>query len=85
MYLASAYPSDVISPWKMAAIVLAVAIGLGAWLIFVFIADRQGGRKKMTRHADVPTPVPAALDPAAEDEHSRAGHAPVDGRHGAAA
>jgi len=84
MYLASAYPSDVISPLMMAAIILAVALGLGAWLILVFLADRQGGHQA-TRQAGRPTPVPAALDREAEDEHSEAGHAPVGSRPGAAA
>jgi hypothetical protein len=84
MNVASAYPSDVLSPLMMAAIILAVAVGLGAWLILVFLADRQSSAKQ-TRQADRPTPVPAALDQAAEDEQSEAGHAPVAGRHGAAA
>jgi hypothetical protein len=38
-----------------------------------------------TRQAATRTPVPTALDRAAEDEHSEAGRAPPDGRHGAAA
>jgi hypothetical protein len=84
MYLASAYPGDTISPWMMALLVFVVVGGLAAWLILVYLADRQGSRKE-TRQADVPTPVPPALDPTAEDEHMEAGHAPVDGRHGAAA
>lgn len=84
MNLASAYPSDVISPLMMAAIILAVAVGLGAWLILVFLADRPPSAKE-TRQADRPTPVPAALDHAAQDEQSEAGRAPVGGRHGAAA
>ena len=84
MNLASAYPSDVISPLMMAAIILAVAVGLGAWLILVFLADRQSSAKG-TGQADMPTPVPADSDRAAEDEHSEAGHAPIDSRHGAAA
>ena len=84
MNLASAYPSDVISPLMMTAIILAVALGLGAWLILVFLADRQSGAQE-TRQAARPTPVPAALEQEAEDEHSEAGHAPVDSRPGAAA
>jgi len=84
MNIASAYPSDVISPLAMAAIILAVAVGLGAWLILVFLADRQPGAKE-TRRADTPTPVPAVLDQAAEDEHGEAGRAPVYDRHRAAA
>jgi hypothetical protein len=84
MYQADAYPSDVISPLMMAAIILAVAVGLGAWLILVFLADRSSSAKG-TRQAGIPTPVPAALDRAAEDEHSEAGPAPLDARHGAAA
>ena len=84
MDLASAYPSDSISPWMMAAIVLAVAVGLGAWLILVFLADRQGGARK-ARQARKSTPVPAALDRAAEDENTEAGHSPDHARHGAAA
>ena len=84
MYLASAYPSDVISPLMMAAIILAVAVGLGAWLVLVFLADRQPSAKE-ARQAGRPTPVPAALDHAAQDEQSGAGRVPVDGRHEAAA
>lgn len=87
MNVASAYPSDVLSPLMMAAIILAVAVGLGAWLILVFLADRQSSAKE-TRQADVPAPGAAALDraaEAAEDEQGEAGHAPVAGRHGAAA
>ena len=84
MSIASAYPSDVLSPLMMAAIILAVAVGLGAWLILVFLADRQSSAKQ-ARQAGAPTPVPAALDRAAEDEHGEAGRAAVDGRHGAAA
>ena len=84
MYLADAYPSDVISPLMMAAIILAVAVGLGAWLILVFLADRPSSATG-TRQADIPTPVPAAPDQAAEDKHSEAGPAPLDARHGAAA
>jgi hypothetical protein len=84
MHLADAYPSDVISPLMMAAIILAVAVGLGAWLILVFLADRQSSARQ-TRQADRPTPVPAAPRREAEDEHSEAGRAPVEGRHGAAA
>jgi hypothetical protein len=84
MYLADAYPSDVISPLMMAAIILAVAVGLGAWLILVFLADRSTSAKG-TRQADIRTPVPATLDRAAEDEHDEAGHAPRGDRHGAAA
>jgi len=84
MHLADAYPSDVISPLMMAAIILAVAVGLGAWLILVFLADRQPSAKG-TRQADLPTPVPAALHPEAEDEQNTAGHASVNARHGAAA
>jgi hypothetical protein len=84
MYLASAYPSDVISPLMMTAIILAVALGLGAWLILVFLADRQSGVQE-TRQAGRPTPVPAAREQEEEDEHSEAGQAPVDGRRGAAA
>jgi hypothetical protein len=84
MNLASAYPGDVLSPLMMAAIVLAVAVGLGAWLILVFLADRQSGARE-TRQAGRPTPVAAAPGRAAEDEHSEAGRAPAVGRHGAAA
>ncbi len=84
MNLASAYPSDVISPLMMAAIILAVALGLGAWLILVFLADRQSSAKE-TRQAGRPTPLPAGVDQAAEDEQSEAGRAPVADRHGAAA
>ena len=84
MYLASAYPDSAISAGKMTLIAVVMVASLVAWLIPVFLADRQGSRKK-TRQANVPTPVPTALDPAAEDEHSKAGHAPVDDRHGAAA
>ena len=84
MNLASAYPGDVISAPMMAVLVLVVVGGLAAWLILVFLADRQSSAKE-TRQADTPTPVPAALDRAAEDEHSEAGHAQVDRRHGAAA
>lgn len=84
MNLASAYPSDVISPLMMAAIILAVAVGLGAWLILVFLADRSSSAKG-ARQADIPTPVPTELDRAEEDEHSEAGRAPLDRRHGAAA
>ena len=84
MNLATAYPSDVISPLMMAAIILAVAVGLGAWLILVFLADRSSSAKG-TRQVDTPTPVPATPDRAAEDEHSEAGPAPLDARHGAAA
>jgi hypothetical protein len=84
MYLASAYPSDVISPLMMAAIILAVAVGLGAWLILVFLADRQSSVRE-TRQAVTPTPMPAALDREAEDEQGEAGHVTVGGRHGAAA
>ena len=84
MNLASAYPGDTISAPLMAALVIAVAGGLAAWLILVFLADRQGGSKS-ARQAATPAPVPAALDRAAEDEHSEAGHAALDGRHGAAA
>ena len=84
MILASAYPSDVISPLMMAAIILAVAVGLGAWLILVFLADRHSSAKEM-RQADASTPVLEAVDQAAEDKHSEAGRAPVGGRHGAAA
>ena len=84
MNLASAYPGDSISAPMMAALVLAVVGGLAAWLILVFLADRQSSAKK-TPQADMPTPVLTVLDQAAEDEHGEAGHAPVDGRHGAAA
>ena len=84
MKLASAYPSDVISPLMMAAIILAVAVGLGAWLILVFLADRQSSAKE-TRQAATPTPVPAAPGREAEDEQGEAGRAPVGGRHEAAA
>ena len=84
MKLASAYPSDVLSPLMMAAIVLAVAVGLGAWLILVFLADRQSGARE-TGQAGRPTPVPAAPDQAAEDEQGEAGRAAAAVRHGAAA
>ena len=84
MNLASAYPGDTISAPMMAALVLAVAGGLAAWLILVFLANRPGGSKG-ARQAATPTPVPAALGRSAEDEHSEAGRAPLDGRHGAAA
>jgi hypothetical protein len=84
MNLASAYPGDAISAPMMAALVLAVAGGLAAWLILVFLAGRQGGSKG-ARRAATPTPVPAALGRAAEDEHSEAGQARLDGRHEAAA
>jgi hypothetical protein len=65
-------------------LVLAAAGGLAAWLILVFLADRQGSGQE-ARQADVPAPVLAALDREAEDEHSEAGRAPVDRGHGAAA
>lgn len=84
MKLASAYPNSAISGAMMAVIIVVVLGSLAAWLILVFLADRQSSAKE-TRQADVPTPVLAALDPAAEDEHSEAGHAPADDRHGAAA
>ncbi len=84
MHLADAYPSDVISPLMMAAIILAVAVGLGAWLILVFLADRSSSAK-VTPQAVTPTPVLAALDRTAEDEQGEADRAPVDGRRGAAA
>jgi hypothetical protein len=84
MYLASAYPSDSISAPLMAALVLVVVGGLAAWLILVFLADRQGSAKE-TRPADRPTPVLAAPGREAEDEQSEPGRAPVDVRPGAAA
>ncbi len=84
MYLASAYPGDAISAPMMAALVIAVAGGLAAWLVLVFLADSRSGNED-ARQAATPTPVRPALDRAAEDEHSEAGHAPLDGRHGAAA
>ena len=84
MNFTSAYPSDALSPLAVAAIILAVTVGLGAWLILVFLADRPSSARE-ARQADAPTPVPAAPDQAAEDEHSEAGLAAVDGRHGAAA
>jgi len=84
MNFASAYPGDVISAPMMAILVFVVVGGLAAWLILVFLADRQGSAK-YARQAKTPTPVPSALNRAAEDEHSEAGHVPVDGRHGAAA
>ncbi len=84
MNIASAYPGDVISAPMMAVLVLVVVGGLAAWLILVFLADRQSSAKE-TRQADTPTPVPAALDRAAEDEHSEAGHVQVDVRHKTAA
>jgi len=83
MNLASAYPGDSISAPMMAALVLAVVGGLAAWLILVFLADRQGSAKE-ARQADMPTPVLAALDREAEDEHSEAGRAPAGRGHGAA-
>ncbi|HEX9042871.1 MAG TPA: hypothetical protein VF838_17950 [Trebonia sp.] len=84
MELASAYPNSAISGVMMAVIALVAAGTLAAWLILVFLADRQGSAKE-TRQPDMPAPVVAAPDPAAEDEHSEAGHVPADGRHGAAA
>jgi len=84
MNFASAYPGDVISAPMMAALVLAVVGGLAAWLILVFLADRPSSAKE-TRPAQTPTLVPSPLNRAAEDEHSEAGHVPVDRRHGAAA
>jgi len=84
MYLASAYPGDSISAPMMAALILAVAGGLAAWLILVFLADRSCSAKE-TRQSDMPAPVLAALGREAEDEHSEAGHARVEGPHGAAA
>jgi hypothetical protein len=84
MNFASAYPGDTISAPMMAALVIVVVGGLAAWLILVFLADRQPGGRDV-RQAATPTPVPAALDRAAEDEHSEAGHAPLDVRHEAAA
>lgn len=84
MNLASAYPNSAISAAMMAVIALVAAGTLAAWLILVFLADRQSSAKK-TPQADMPTPVLTVLDQAAEDEHGEAGHAPVDGRHGAAA
>ena len=84
MNLASAYPNSAISPAMMAVIALVAAGTLAAWLIMVFLADRQSSAKK-TPQADMPTPVLTVLDRAAEDEHGEASRAPVDGRHGAAA
>ncbi len=84
MDVASASPNSAISGAMMTVIALVVVASLAAWLILVFLADRQGSAKE-TRQADVTTPVLTALDSAAEDEHSEAGHAPADGRHGAAA
>jgi len=84
MNIASAYPGDTISAPMMAALVLAVLGGLAAWLILVFLADRQGSAKE-ARQADGHTPVLTVLDRAAEDEHKGAGHARADSEHGAAA
>jgi hypothetical protein len=84
MYLASAYPDSAISAGKMTLIAIVMVASLIAWLIPVFLADRQGSRKE-ARQADVPTPVAAVPGPAAEDEHTKAVRAPVDDRHGAAA
>ncbi len=84
MDVASAYPNSAISGAMMAVMIVVMLGTLAAWLILVFLADSHGSARE-TRQADVPTPVLAALDPAAEDEHSEAGHASADGRHGAAA
>ncbi len=84
MDVASAYPNSAISGTMMAVIALVMTACLAAWLILVFLADSHGSAKE-TRQADAPAPMLAGLDPAAEDEHSEAGHAPADGRHGAAA
>lgn len=83
MNVASAYPGDVISAPMMAALIVVVVGGLAAWLILVYLADRQP-KAKETRQAGTPTPVPAALDQADQDEQSEADLAQVAGRHEAA-
>jgi len=84
MYLATAYPDSAISPVMMTVIALVMTASLAAWLILVFLADRQSGANA-ARQADMSAPVLAGLGQEAEDEHSEAGHAPAEGRHGAAA
>jgi hypothetical protein len=43
--LASAYPSDEISAGKVAALVLAVFVGLGVWLAAVYLAERPARQR----------------------------------------
>jgi hypothetical protein len=84
MNFASAYPDSAISAPMMIVIALVMTASLAAWLILVFLADRQGSGKE-TGQAGARTPVLAALDRTAEDEHNEATRAPADSAHGAAA
>ena len=69
----------------MTVIALVMAGTLVIWLGLVFLADKRGSKKENAQVAGSHFAVVAQPDEAAEDEHSEAGHARADGRHGAAA
>ena len=85
MHLATAYPNSALSAGQLTIIAVVMAGTLLIWLGLVFLADRRGTKKVAARPSDSHLAMVAQPDWAADNKHSEAGHAPADGRHGAAA
>lgn len=83
MYLANAYPNSDLSAGALMAIAFTMVAVLAFWLAAVFLAARSS--EKDSRPADTHLPVVVKPDEAGKDEHSEAGPATADQRHGAAA
>jgi hypothetical protein len=84
MFFASAYPNSAISAGAMMAIAFVVVCTLAIWLVMVYLAGRESGKKNVRQPAS-PIGVVAEPDGAAEDEHSEARPAPAGHQHEAAA
>jgi hypothetical protein len=85
MNLASAYPNSDLSALSMAVIAVVMACTLAAWLVLVFLADRQPRRR--VRNGQAGTDAAAAGPAATADNiHSELDERPTAGKdHGVAA
>jgi hypothetical protein len=72
MYIASAYPNSALPALTMTVMALVIAGSLAAWLVLVFLADRQSRKPRQQQARPGLTGDDTALaapDGTAEDEH----------------